>query len=205
MAAAASFLHAAESVMLRPALQGAACFNIFEAVQFGADETRHTQVLAWLLSAEQTHGHGRLFFDAMLTAAGIELVEECKSSYTVRAEYGGREAITDIVAYSKNAYVIAIENKINATEGDDQIAREQRDMDHLAEVMHIPEKNRFGIFLTHDGRPPTTGPKNRRWTSLSHEKLADALAATNGLIRDAKLSAFVADLCEYMRTWRSAE
>ena len=40
---------------------GCAEFNVFSILQFGADEVRHTQILAWLLDARESHGQGDLF------------------------------------------------------------------------------------------------------------------------------------------------
>lgn len=202
---AQDFLAAARLMRRQPARDGRAFFNILAVLGFGADETRHTQALAWLLAEDQTHGHGNLFFRACAAALALPLETELLTDYDVRAEFAGQEAVTDIVIYRRCGFVLAIENKVHAAEGRQQIAREQRDMDRLAEALRVPRDKCFGVFLTPDGRPPLTAPEDRQWRSISHGELADAILAVRGEVRDAKLAAFVEDLCEYVKHWGEAE
>lgn len=175
-------------------------FNTFSILRFGGDEVRHTQILAWLLNERGSHGQGDLFFRAFLDAAGLLYTEGQRKHYRVRAEFLGREAKTDIVIYCAPNFAIAVENKIFANQGEDQLDREFRDLERHALSENIPTENIRGVFITRDGRDPHTR-KPDTWIPLSHFKLVESFEATISEIRDEKLRCLLLDLFETSKSW----
>lgn len=183
---------------------GAARFNIFRLLEFGADEVRHTQILAWLMRKDEDHGQGNLFFRALAECAELPLHDADFESYRVAAEYAGLEAITDIVIFSPGRFAIAIENKIHAAEGIDQTNREARDLLRLASAFGIPSSRCYGLFISPDGREPASRGIIP-WTPLAQRVLTTGFMAGLEAIRDDKLREFIRDLHEAAADWRSNE
>ena len=165
-------------------------FNLLELCGVGADERRHSAILAWLLDDTATHAQGNRFFKAFANLCGLELSKH--GAYTVRAEFPGYESIADIVIFRPGDFFISIENKLEAGEGKDQLNREHRDLQRYAEPLSIPGHRRIAIFLTPDGRKPQTGDPHR-WLRLSYPQLASAFRNVAAQTGPQKLSWFVTD------------
>jgi len=145
-------------------------FNIFNILNIGNDELKHSAMLAWLLDAKGDHYQGNLFFNAFLRSCNIDLPLSVPSRYAVYREFPGMESTIDILVFRKGDFLIYIENKVSSEEGVEQCARELRDMYRLGSKFGIPPEKQFAIFLTPDGRNPATGDPTK-WIALSYERL----------------------------------
>lgn len=103
--------------------------------------------------------------------------------------------------YRRGAFILYIENKVFASEGDEQIDREYQDMQRLGEALRVPKDRRFAVFLTPEGRPPMSGDVSM-WRSVSYVDLADALRTVLQELPDGKVRSFVEDWTEIVREWR---
>jgi hypothetical protein len=175
-------------------------FNVVSLCSVGTDEVKHSSILAWLLDASAGHGLGTRFFLAFLQVCQIPLthVGDC---YRVRREFAGLDSIVDLLVYQRRGFILYIENKIFASECNEQIDREYQDMRRLGEALHVPRERQFAVFLTPEGRPPTSGDASV-WRSVSYVNLADALRAVLKELPDGKLRSFVQDWTEIVREWR---
>jgi len=145
-------------------------FNLIEIFNIVTDEVRHSSFLAWLLDAGAGHQQNDLFFNAFLKLCNIDIDLGHLIGYKVRTEFPEVESIIDILIYRKSSFLIYIENKVYSEEGQDQCAREARDMHRLGARLNVPENRRYAVFLTPDGREPCTGD-NELWRSISYRQL----------------------------------
>lgn len=125
----------------------AADFNVFEAAGIYSRELSHSHFLAELLNPDGTHGQGSLFLNSFLERVGID---KPKARAIVSTEYSIDEARRlDVLIRFGTQYLLAIENKVNAAEGEDQIKKYQ-------EWLKQSERPYTLVFLTRDGRDPST-------------------------------------------------
>ncbi len=167
-------------------------FSLFSVLGLRCDdELLHSRVLAWLLDRRREHGRDSLFFQAFLKAAGIVLPSSAISTYRVQLEWAREESRIDVSAYQKEEFVVFIENKTLSDEGDEQLHREESDMERLANALRVPRARQFLVFLTPHGRPPETGNPSK-WHCMSYGDLQQAVVSilpcgngkANALVRD---------------------
>lgn len=99
-------------------------FNIFRVLKLENYEIRHSNLLAWLLSPNQTHG----FKDSFLK----KIIEKAASKKNISITYKDNDDIKvyreldniDILVINNTQnYLILIENKINSNQHDNQLER----------------------------------------------------------------------------------
>lgn len=137
-------------------------FNIFSALWLDRRENYHSRFLAYLLDPKSDHDQGHFFLERFLRYMNKisalpqgEIVHEG----TVRVEeqqYAGTYGIIDFVIFLANHIVIAIENKIDHSEGDRQLPRYRQWLNSLG-----INGQKFLVFLTPNGRDPEN-PDDRR-------------------------------------------
>ena len=167
-------------------------FNIFSLLGIKDDEPRHSRFLAWLLDASAGHGLREEFLLAFIDLAGLALSREDLTAYVVRTEFAGLESRIDIVIHRRHSFLIYIENKIFAEEGVAQIDRELRDMRRLGARLNIAQDRQFAIFLTPDGRSPTSGDATP-WRTVSYTQLGQTFHTRLPLLRSAKARGMIED------------
>ncbi len=124
-------------------------FNFFSF--FKINETKHSELLAFLLNPYETHGQGKLFLNLFLEKIGIEDFDDSK--WTVTAE---KERIDILLTRLDPHSVIIIENKSNwAIDQPHQLYRYWYDQIHSKNLNIDYEseecKKRFKIiYLTPD-------------------------------------------------------
>jgi hypothetical protein len=109
----------------------APAFNIFRILKLSRREVRaHTPMLGDLLDPQGIHSQGSLFLDAFLSIAAKQNLKlpggsAPGASWKVRTEeYCGEYGIIDIIVRCKRlGYLLVIENKIDAQEGNNQLKR----------------------------------------------------------------------------------
>lgn len=153
-------------------------FNIFDVLKISRTEIRHSNVLAWLLDANENHGLGDMFIREIMQT----LVEEDDSgkydvfrlllldfhSFTVYREWNN----IDIMLLSdEEKVVIAFENKVGSHEHSDQLNRYRNILERA-----YPEYERICIFLTPEGELPSD---EENWAVLTYTNIVEVLEKTH--------------------------
>lgn len=117
------------------------------------EEIRHSRVLAWLLDRSETHAQQGLFLKHFVAALRLtELTDACaEQPYSVSTEVRGEHARIDIEVHGSD-FLVHIENKVEADEGDRQTHREANDLRRAAAALGVPAQRAVGVFLTPQGR-----------------------------------------------------
>lgn len=150
--------------------------NAWRSAGVGQDELRNTGVLRWLLDGFGDHGQGPDLLTALL--GQLQLPE--LSALTRQAPYQTRveQQLSDSgdsrvdIAIEGADFMIIIEAKVGAAEGDDQLERYHR------YLQKIPGKRqRALIFLTPDGRPARNPALRAEVWPLAWATVAGVIAA----------------------------
>jgi hypothetical protein len=145
--------------------------NIFEILGFTDDEVKHSKFLAWLLDPEETHAQGNLFFKHFLKSAELP-IKYADLPYKVKTEVNHEESRIDIEIKSEKNFLIHIENKVSASEGDEQLQRETRDLERKRMELKIRSENAHALYLIPKGKLPDRAEK---FQVLYWRKIADAV------------------------------
>ena len=193
--------------------------NIFEILQVENREIRHSNILAWLLNPEESHGLGDSFLRGCIRAVirniedrddsekdyilidsnqndGISNDIEKDASWWLTANFykvfverereykdiviTGKGRVSGEDDSGKDGFLIAIENKVNAKEG--QIRGKKQTEVYYEDLMnpgaarkdgtHYSEfKKRMFVFLTPDGDPAS----DSHWAVLTYDDIVTAL------------------------------
>jgi PD-(D/E)XK nuclease superfamily protein len=146
--------------------------SLYGAMDYGRLETAHTRTLTWLLDPKREHG----FADRLITALLAELAEgwnegthEITRISSERIGYGRFDIVAEgtwmPVAQEPVKWLLVIEAKIDAWEGERQLAR----YDEWIEA-HAGNRRALRVFLTPDARASATACEE--WTALSFLRLA---------------------------------
>ena len=167
-------------------------FNIFEAIGAVRQELRHSDYLAFLLNPSKPHGLGdaflKLFLKTVLVAydrqdlSPIEIDVADLGHIEVNREWS---SIDILLKDSRNRWIIAIENKVDAGEGQGQLKK-------YADLVEreFPNFRHVFIFLTPERRDPTDG----RWEPADYDTVLSVIEA----MLDARRSTMGADVATLM-------
>ena len=168
-----------DSDCLAPLSKWTSKFNIFDVLKISRTEIRHSNMLAWLMDANENHGlrdgvmRGFVKYAAQSTGghdAFDDLLMDC-NDFEIRREWHN----IDILAVSESSkYVLCIENKIGSSEHDNQLAR------YLSVVAkHFPDYRCRFIYLTPDSSDSSDA---ENWTAMGYadvlEIIEQAVATT---------------------------
>ncbi len=153
-------------------------FNLLDVLEATDDELRHSAMLAWLLEHRMEHGgthaQGNLGFRLFLEELGLP-AEYAEDAYWVRREVVGDTSRVNIEVAARGRFIIHIENKVRAAEGDNQTGREWEDLGRRADALGVKRSRRAGspgdlhaLFLTPEGRTPT----NRNFQAVAWSRIA---------------------------------
>jgi hypothetical protein len=148
-------------------------FNIFRALEIERKEVvLHTRLLRHLLDPTASHGQGHLFlrcfFDMMADAHRArftpppEPLDDSRWVVSKELDLGGEGRLDLLIENSTKKYVVIIENKIGAGEGDGQLERYEKWVDERR-----LKYEKVLVFLTPSGRKPDSTSSNR-WIRLSY-------------------------------------
>lgn len=142
--------------------------NVFDILKISETEIRHSNMLAWLLDANQNHGLGDYFIRQLyLRITGEENPEnvDFKKFKIYREEHN----IDLLLVNPESKIVICIENKINAAESKTQLKKYydivQRD---------YPDYTKYFRFLTVEG-DASSNPEI--WPAMDYEFVMNTLQA----------------------------
>jgi Holliday junction resolvase-like predicted endonuclease len=159
-----------------------ATFNIFRALKIERAEIRHSNMLAWLLDPNESHGLDEVFLRRILsnvlfenrsdiegvTASRIELME--LRDIEVRRESGHIDIL--VISRAENL-VVLIENKVDSGEGPKQLVGY---VSRLKE--EFPSYKIIPVLLTLDGHPSEDEEAaNVGYIYYGYDKLLVVLAA----------------------------
>ena len=129
--------------------------NVWEAVNIARSELKHCSFLRWLLDPRGSHYQGdlflRRFIESFSESFPREIPKDELSSCKVKSEdfYHGVGRVD--ISITGRSFIIVIEAKIDAGEQEQQMARYEQ---LKSQYSH---KNVVIVFLTKDGRDPTSG------------------------------------------------
>lgn len=152
-------------------------FNLFNVLQVARTEIRHSNVLAWLLTPNATHGLGtnflRRFLSRLLMENDVPGVDLTPAEVELM-DFGDVEVLRewkhiDVVVRAKtNNWCLLIENKIDAKESRGQLIRY---VDAVRQDM--PTARVIPVFLTVEGDDPSEDGQDAGFLALSHAQVLD--------------------------------
>jgi hypothetical protein len=144
-------------------------FNVFTVLGITRNELIQSRFLAYLLSTSEHHKQGKLFLNAFLS-----LIDPCIQVGSAHRVHVSRERAAgngsgrmDIVIECKPDWLVVIENKLDASEGDAQLSRYSNWL--KKQNFH---KKKYLVFLTPSGREAVTGERDS-YKRLSYIDLAE--------------------------------
>ncbi|MBX7096849.1 MAG: PD-(D/E)XK nuclease family protein [Myxococcaceae bacterium] len=169
-------------------------FNIFEALGAVRQELRHSELLAFLLDPNESHGLDdtflRRFLQRSLSNAGggheissVDLDIWQLDEVEVRREWAN---IDILLVDDRNQFAILIENKIDSTEHSNQLQRYWE-----AAHQEFPDHKIVGLYLT----PGREQPSNSRYIPIDYDLVANLV----GRFLEARSSTTGADVQTLLR------
>ncbi len=158
-------------------------FNLFRVLRAERVEIRHSNVLAWLLSPDESHGLGdafvrrlmsRLLLDnemdgVHLTPARVELMDF--DDVEVRREW---KHIDIVVTSASGGWAVLLENKIGSGEHSNQLVR------YWAELRgEMPDATVIPVLLSLQGDEPSDEGRELGFVSLAY---TDVLATASRIV-----------------------
>jgi hypothetical protein len=148
-------------------------FNIFEAVGMIWQEIKHSNFISFLLNPTEKHQLGDLFLKKVLVKTLIDAENTPADAVEVAimnlrdAEVRREWKNIDLLIHSpSNRFVCTIENKVNASESNDQLEKYK----NVVETA-FPNCTRIFIFLTKEG----SCASQPEWLTLSYSTVADII------------------------------
>ena len=148
--------------------------NIFDVLRIERQEIRHSNMLRWLLDANETHGIGdkfismfmqRVFSDNKLPQMDIfNCLLSDFYSFSVHRE---SKHIDILIISHKEKIAVAIENKVDSHEHSNQLNRYRMQMEQA-----YPDYQRLYVYLTPDGDTPSD---EVNWQIFSYSDVAEIL------------------------------
>lgn len=154
-----------------------AAFNLFRVLRIERAEIRHSNVLAWLLTPDETHGLGSTFLrrflsrllmenegiKGALSPAQIELM-----SFADIEVFREWHNVDILVRSHSDNWCLLIENKIGSKESKGQLSKYK---DCVAK--ETPNLQVIPVYLTLEGDDPSAEGKDVGYVSLSHSQILE--------------------------------
>ena len=149
--------------------------NVFDILEFTNNEMHHSRFLAWLFRYNGTHGQQdlflKIFFENIDPLNFARMKEDYFKDYIVETEAADENSRIDIRIWKRGAFLVNIENKINALEGVRQTYWENIDAKKRAYYYGISD-NIFNYFLTNGGK----GPSHKSFKHIYWSQIRDCLS-----------------------------
>jgi hypothetical protein len=175
-------------------------FNILHTMRLTRKELCHSDILAWLLDYRLevfgTHAQGKSGFRLFLQRLGLPL-HYTKADYRVFREAPGEESRLDILIEAERQFVIGIENKVDAEEGEDQTRREWADLVRRGKKQSVLPSRVDAFFLT----PDELEPESRRFKAISWRLVADVFEAFAQEAKPPAVKLFAQHYAETLRRY----
>ena len=164
-------------------------FNLFDVLRISRTEIRHSNMLAWLLNANENHGMGDAYIKALLQHLVANDSTERYDvfhlalmdfyGFTVQREWNN---IDILLVSNEEKTLIAFENKVGSHEHSDQLNRYRKILEKA-----YPDYCRIYLYLTPDGELPSD---EDNWNVMTYFDIVDTLEHVAGsieLIPDVRL------------------
>jgi len=159
-------------------------------------------MLAWLLDHRiehlGTHAQDRLGFQLFLKELDLPR-SYAGESYWVRCEVAGDQSRVDIEVAARGRFIIHIENKVRAQEGENQTNREWGDLQSRAKALGISISSRrnaiHAIFLSRGGDLP----ENPNFLPISWSRIAGVLETFAAKAEATDVGLFAAHYAKALR------
>ena len=175
-------------------------FNVFDVLKLSRTEIRHSNMIAWLLNPLENHGLGDSFIRALIKIIirnglddEIEPLELMTASLTDLQVLREWENI-DIFLYTKE-FAIAIENKVDSGEHDDQLEKYKK----LIEERYNTQKKIY-LYLTPTGINPSDADN---WEVLTYSDILEAITLAYDLKKNELAEGPKLLIQDYMNLLRS--
>lgn len=150
-------------------------FNLFDVLKISRMEIRHSNMLAWLLNPNENHGLGDAFLKAIVQIVvqnddngRYNVLETLLIDFYSFVVYREWKNIDILLVSDAEKFLIAIENKIDSHEHDDQLKKYR---DTLA--TDYPNYRKMHLYLTPEGEEPSDADC---WDALSYRDVVEALS-----------------------------
>lgn len=167
-------------------------FNLFDVLKISRMEIRHSNMLAWLLNPNENHGLGDAFLKAIVQIVvqnddngQYNILETLLMDFYSFVVYREWKNIDILLVSDAEKFLIAIENKIDSHEHDNQL-KKYRDV--LAK--DYPDYTKMRLYLTPDGEEPSD---TNYWDVLSYRDVVEALSDQKNAIEMASDVALVVE------------
>lgn len=196
-----------EQSRLRRELLVAPHFNIFRVLPIERRETvLHSPMLGHLLDPSGSHGQGCLFlreFFKLAVNCGLSLPQGplCPAEWSVRPEVYTSHGIIDLVIEChKQAYVVVIENKIDAAEQHAQLARYTKWL-HEERAEYTKQL----VFLTPKGHSSELNPELPCTLLSYHTQIRELLRRTIPKVRPLRVRQTLSQYEALLNDWSNEE
>lgn len=155
-------------------------FNIFRVLRFEHAEIRHSNMLAWLFQPRETHGLQDLFLRRWLLRVASDGASAAPGGFSpaeieawtigrveVFREWNHLDVLLKVNTTSHGVRVVAIENKLRASQSEGQLARYRRRV-----ASAFPGAQTLFVFLTEQDEEP----EDSEYLSTQHQQVHDVLA-----------------------------
>jgi len=161
-------------------------FNPFKIIGVERREIKHSNVLSWMFEPKGHHGFGDRFVKDFLLESiaynidahndyitGEDVLGVDFSDIVVKREYKNIDIL--LVSHSQKL-VVAIENKIDASESEHQLSK----YEDIVQAEFEGYKHAF-VFLTLKGDSPEN---SKNWVVFSHEKIVPIVKKNLDMVQD---------------------
>jgi len=138
-------------------------FNVFQVLKFEHGEIRHSNVLAWILDPSESHGLDSAFLKKWLMrviheseghgsspVSAVDIDAWQLADVEVRREWRSIDLLLILSFANQGQWVVCIENKVNSTQGPDQLRRYRS----VVENTFAQARHRLYVFLTKNDEEP---------------------------------------------------
>lgn len=138
-------------------------FSLFSPMGYSQWELAYTKVLAFFFDPKASHGLGSAFLEKFLKYLGFRIVikKVTVESEKMLSESDRIDIWIEILTEDEKGIILAIEAKVNALEGENQLERYRKEIRRRWENHH-----RSLVFMTPEGREGDS-----LWISFSYKKL----------------------------------
>ena len=143
--------------------------NYFEITKKEKDEIVHSNVLAWLFDPQGNHNLQTTFLKQFTSKIKLRLTGNQMKNTQVKREYNLAGKRKDILITDYSTYFIAIENKIKASQENEQLEGYYNLL--MENFWYIPESNRYYYFLT----PKGDKPNHAKWKIIDYNLILEIL------------------------------
>lgn len=179
--------------------------NLFDVLKITRTEIRHSNILSWLLDANESHGLNDIFIRGVIHKVvqnnqsyfdykNINVLELLTMDYTHFTLYREWNNIDILLISNNDKVVICIENKIGSSEHDNQLLRYQEKIESI-----YPSEQKYKniyIYLTPANELPSDADN---WITFSYVDILEILKCISLNELDVRVSIIIENYIEVLR------